>query len=149
MKLSPHFTLAELTVSQTAARSGLKNSPNVAQTQALTQLCLGILEPLRARVNRQITVSSGFRSPTINRRIGGSASSQHCKGEAADFTIPGMTVAEVVALIVAMRLPYDQIIDEFGKWVHVSHKASGIQRRQILKARIEGGKTVYLPWSKP
>lgn len=143
--MTPHFTLEELTVSQEAARSGLRNVPDALQAESLRMLCENILEPLRARVKRPIVVSSGFRSATVNRRIGGSPRSQHCRGEAADFTIPGMSTQEVVDLIRAMRLPVDQCIEEFGAWVHVSHSRTGRQRNEYLKARREAGKTVYLP----
>lgn len=141
--VSTHFTLQELTVSQEAARSGLKNVPNEAQTDALRLLCAKVLEPLRERVKRPIVVSSGFRSVSVNRRIGGSATSQHCKGEAVDFTVPGMTVKEVCELMRAMRLPFDQLIDEFGAWVHVSHSSTRAQRMVVLTARRVGGKTEY------
>lgn len=141
MNLSKNFTLGELTVSQEAARSGLKNTPNTAQTQALRLLCKNILQPLRDLTGKPLVVSSGFRSVTINRRIGGASSSQHCKGEAADFTIPGMSVDEVVGLIRTIGLPVDQCIDEFGEWVHVSF--SRRHRRQFLKACHVGGKTQY------
>lgn len=143
MTLSEHFTLTEMTVSQEAARSGLKNAPDALQIESLRHLCKNVLEPLRVRVKRPVVVSSGFRSATINRRIGGSARSQHCRGEAADFTIPGMSVGDVVALIRAMKLPFDQLIDEFGAWVHVSHSRTGKQRGQVMTARHVGGKTEY------
>lgn len=147
MKLSPHFSLAEMSVSQTAARHGLRNVPTALQIESLTQLCNNVLEPLRARVRRPIIVSSGFRSKTVNRWVGGSDKSQHCKGEAVDFTIPGMEVAEVVMLIRRMGLPVDQVIDEFsnggGGWVHVSHSRTGTQRGQYMTARRVGGKTQY------
>lgn len=148
MNLTKHFTLPEMTVSQEAARSGLKNIPDPLQTESLLMLCENVLEPLRERVMRPVIVSSGFRSPTLNRRIGGNSRSQHCRGEAADFSIPGMSVAEVVALIRRMGLPFDQLIDEFGAWVHVSHSRTGKQRGQVLKARLVGGKTVYQPLEK-
>lgn len=143
MTLSEHFTLTEMTVSQEAARSGLKNAPDALQIESLRHLCKNVLEPLRERVKRPVVVSSGFRSATVNRRIGGSARSQHCRGEAADFTIPGMSVEDVVALIRAMNLPFDQLIDEFGAWVHVSHSRTGKQRGQVMTARRVGGKTEY------
>lgn len=145
MQLTEHFTLAEMTLSQEAVRNGLKNQPSAAHVESLRLLCVNLLEPLRARVKRPIIVSSGFRSKTINARVGGSERSQHCKGEAADFTVPGLTVAEVVALMRAMKLPADQLIDEFGAWVHVSHSRTGTQRGQTLKARRRGSQTVYLP----
>lgn len=143
MTLSEHFTMAEMTVSQEAARSGLKNVPDALQIESLRNLCKNVLEPLRGRVKRPVVVSSGFRSTTVNRRIGGSNTSQHCRGEAADFTIPGMSVGDVVALIRAMNLPFDQLIDEFGAWVHVSHSRTGKQRGQVMTARRVGGKTEY------
>lgn len=141
MNLTKNFTLAEMTVSQEAARSGLKNIPNDEQIANLKVLCENVLQPLRDRVRKPIVVSSGFRSVSVNRRIGGSKSSQHTKGQAADFTIPGMMIADVVALIRKIGLPVDQCIDEFGQWVHVSYGPR--HRRQYLKARREGGKTVY------
>lgn len=143
MNLSKNFTLAELTVSQEAARSGLKNIPTTEQIAALRLLCENVLQPLRDRVKKPIVVSSGFRSVTLNRRIGGSATSQHCKGQAADFSIPGMSIADTVALIRKMGLPADQVIDEFGAWVHVSYGPR--HRKEFLKARRVGGKTVYQP----
>lgn len=141
MKLTDHFTLAEMTVSQEAARSGLKNVPSAAQVESLRLLCENVLEPLRVRLKRPVVVNSGFRSSTVNRRIGGAANSQHCKGQAADIIVPGMSVAEVVARIRKMALPFDQLLDEYGQWVHVSYGPR--HRRQTLIARHEGGKTVW------
>lgn len=141
MNLSPHFTLDEMTVSQEAVRSGLRNKPDATQIEALRALCAHVLEPLRARVKRPIVVSSGYRSKSVNARIGGSTSSQHCKGEAADIIVPGMETADVVELIRAMRLPFDQVIDEFDRWVHVSH-ASG-NRGEVLVASRRAGQTHY------
>lgn len=143
MNLSPTFTLEEMTLSQEAVRSGIKNKPDELQTEALRLLCVNVLQPLRDRVGRPIIVSSGFRSATINRRIGGSPKSQHCKGEAADFTVQGMQIADLVSLIRKMGLPVDQCIDEFGAWVHVSHSRTKPQRGQYLRARRTGGKTEY------
>jgi zinc D-Ala-D-Ala carboxypeptidase len=143
MTLSEHFTLEEMTISQEAVRSGLRNTPDALQTESLRLLCVNVLEPLRVRVKRPVVVSSGFRSSSVNRRIGGSQRSQHCRGEAADLTIPGMSVTDVVALIRKMSLPFDQLIDEFGAWVHVSHSRTGKQRHQVLAARRVGGKTEY------
>jgi uncharacterized protein YcbK (DUF882 family) len=141
MNLTKNFTLDELTVSQEAARSGIKNKPNGTQIESLRILCENVLQPLRDRVKRPVVVSSGFRSITINRRIGGAATSQHCKGQAADFTIPGMSIADIVALIKKMDLPVDQCIDEFGAWVHVSYGPR--HRKQFLKVRYIGGKPSY------
>lgn len=143
MNLSEHFTLEEFTVSQEAVRSGLKNAPDARQTEALGLLCVNLLEPLRERVKRPIVVSSGFRSTSVNRRVGGSERSQHCKGEAADIMVPGMDTADVVDLIRALRLPFDQLIDEFGRWVHVSHSLRSGQRGEVLLATRASGATHY------
>lgn len=143
MKLSPHFTLAEMTISQAASRKGLNNTPTALQVESLRLLCTNVIEPLRVAVRRPIIISSGYRSVTVNKRIGGSPKSQHCRGEAVDFTIPGMSVAEVVALIRKMELPVDQCIDEFSAWVHCSHATTGKQRGQYLTARRIDRKVVY------
>lgn len=141
MNLSQNFTLAEMTVSQEAVRAGLRNAPNAQQVDALRALCETVLQPLRDRIKRPIVVSSGFRSVSLNRRIGGSATSQHCKGEAADIVVPGMDVADVVELIRAMRLPFDQIINEFGRWTHISHTSGN--RAEVLVATRRSGQTHY------
>lgn len=143
MNLSENFTLAEMTTSQEAVRAGLKNAPNAQQVAALRALCETVLQPLRDRIGRPLVVSSGFRSVTLNRRIGGSATSQHCKGEAADIMVPGMEVGDVVELIRAMHLPFDQVIDEFSRWVHCSHSGAAGNRGEVLTARRIGGKTQY------
>lgn len=130
MNLTPHFTLKEMTVSQTAVRMGIDNTPNDRQITNLARLCENILEPLRTTVGKPINISSGFRNPTVNSLVGGSSSSQHMKGEAADFTIEGFTVQELFDLIRISTLPYDQLIQEFDAWVHVSFGPRN--RRQAL-----------------
>lgn len=143
MQLSKNFSLEELTISQEAARAPLKNKPTDDKIENLRLLCEHILQPLRDSLRRPIVVTSGFRSVTINRRIGGSQSSQHCKGQAADIIVPGMTVADVVAKIRKLGLPVDQVIAEFGSWTHCSY--SPRHRRQFLKAIRENGNVVYKP----
>jgi zinc D-Ala-D-Ala carboxypeptidase len=142
MNLSPHFTLEEMERSQAAVRHGIINKANASQTKALKDLCLNVLEPLRTLVGKPINVQSGFRNPSVNSIVGGSATSQHKKGEAADINVEGMTPAELFELIKNSTLPYDQLIDEFSSWVHVSYKA--VQRHQAMLARKDAqNKTVY------
>lgn len=145
MKLGKYFTLDEMTVSQAAARHGIRNAPGAAATNALRDLVLHILDPLREHYGRPVIVSSGFRNDRVNKLVGGSSTSQHRFGEAADITIPGVPVADVVATIKRLCLPYDQLIDEFGNtpngWTHVSYGPR--HRRQHLLARKRYGKTVY------
>ena len=120
MKLSPHFTLAEMTVSEVAARRGIPNEPTPEALEALYRTATG-LEAVRAVLGKPIIVTSGYRSPAVNRLVGGQPSSQHLRGEAADFICPAFgTPAEVVAALVKSAVQYDQCILEFGRWVHIS-----------------------------
>ena len=129
MQLSRFFTLAELTRSDTAAREGIPNEPPAEQTDALRALCSAVLDPLREAVGRPVRITSGYRGPALNARIGGSATSQHSQCQAADLQVPGLAVLEIFKTVVRMGLPYDQVIYEAQsatvKWVHVSHRASG------------------------
>lgn len=144
-RLSPHFVLGEMLVSATAARKGIRNEPGEAEIRALTELCSNVLEAVREHFGRPVVVTSGYRSPRLNVAVGGSATSQHCRGEAADFTVPGVSNLEVCRWM-ERALNYDQLIYEFGEdgWVHVSWSARQ-RRNQELTARRKGGKTVYLP----
>lgn len=122
MKLTDHFTLEELTHSQTAARLGLDNDPPPDVVDALTRTAHG-LEMVRVLLQAPILVSSGYRSPLVNRAVGGAANSQHILGEAADLTAPGFGPPEMIvrAIMISTRpIPYDQLIVEYGRWVHIS-----------------------------
>lgn len=141
MQLSKNFSLQELTVSQTASRLGLNNQPNPQQQANLKRLCEDVLQPLRDYLKRSIIVTSGFRSVAVNRAVGGSQTSAHSHGLAADIYAPGLTVMQLMHTIHGLQLPYDQLIDEFGSWVHVGLSANN--RKQVLKARYVGGRTVY------
>lgn len=142
MNLSKNFTLLELTHSQEATRAGLDNTPTTEHIKSLNLLCANILQPLRDRVARPIVISSGYRSANLNRLIGGSALSQHTFGEAADFMIPGLSVEEVIGVIRKLKLPVDQCINEYGQWIHISHKRN---RNQFLEATKKDHKVIYKP----
>lgn len=142
-KLSDHFTLEELTVSNSGARAGLSNIPSGEHLANLTQTARR-MEEVRALLGKPITVHSGYRSPAVNKLVGGSATSAHCSGHAVDFICPGFGSSKTVAEFLAERLTnYDQIIEEFGQWVHVGFGPG--KRGQKLTARHVGGKTVYTP----
>lgn len=143
MQLSKHFTLEEMILSQTAVRHNLDNNPDPAVINNLKALCENVLEPLREAAGTSIHVNSGYRSPLVNRAVGGVASSQHCYGQAADITIPGMPISKVIALVRSLKLPVDQCIDEFNSWTHLSYRSDGKNRRQFLAARHRNGRTVY------
>ncbi|RMF12255.1 MAG: DUF882 domain-containing protein [Alphaproteobacteria bacterium] len=137
MRLSPHFTLRELTRSQLAARRGIENRPAVGEIENLKRLCTEILEPVRAAFGVPFSPSSGFRSPAVNQALGGATGSQHTRGEAVDFELPGIA-NQTLARWIRDNLEFDQLILEFpdaedgsGGWVHCSLVADG-NRRQVL-----------------
>lgn len=151
MQVSPHFSLEELTRSQTALRRGIDNQPTPAQLLALNDLARDVLEPIRAQFG-PFTPNSCFRSAALNRSIGGSRRSQHMKGEAADIKLPGITNLDLASWIVA-ELSFDQLIVEFhdpdvphAGWVHVSYTREA-RRRDMLTAQRIDGKIVYAPWA--
>jgi hypothetical protein len=145
--LSKYFTLEELTSSQTAARHGLSNEPTEEVAQALKELATAILDQVQELIG-PVIITSGYRSPAVNSWIGGAATSQHIKGEAADINVRGITPAQLTAALWESGLPVDQVILEFERWVHVSYRASG-GRRQFLVATKDGRRTVYSPYTPP
>lgn len=152
MKLSANFDLSEFLRSEKAARMGIVIEPSGAVVNRLQALCVYVLEPMRAAVNRRSTkqrvvhILSGYRPPEVNELVGGSKNSQHIHGEAADCVVSGLTPAQVVECVRAAKLPVDQCILEFDQWVHVSYVADRKPRRQYLRAISKAGKTVYLPY---
>lgn len=135
MMLSDHFSLAEMTKSQTAERRNLPNNPDKDAIEAMKLLCINILEPVRNHFDKPFTPSSGFRSAELCVAMGSSVSSQHTKGEAADFEVPGVSNLDLATWIVG-NLDFDQLILEFYKggntgWVHCSFKQEG-NRRDVL-----------------
>jgi len=144
VNLSPHFTLAELT----RTSRPIANAPSGGETLALTALCVEVLEPIRALLGVPIRINSGFRSAAVNAAIGGAKGSQHMKGEAADIVPVGMAVEAAIAKIAASAIPFDQlIVYPKGGFLHVSHKVSGAQRRQLLRsAAASGSGGPYSAW---
>ena len=148
MRLSENFTLAEYTKSQTASRKGIDNTPGEEHLAAAKELFENVVQKVRDHFGPTI-ITSGYRSPALNEAIGGSATSQHSKGEAADLEVPGVATAEVAQWI-SDNLVYDQLILEFFEpgdinsgWVHVSYKADGSNRNEDLTAARVDGRTQY------
>ena len=148
MNLTKNFSLVELTKSQTAERKGINNTPSTKHQENLKRLCESILQRVRDHFNRVVSVSSGYRSAELCTAIGSKITSQHAKGEAADFEIYGLSNKELADWI-NENLYYDQLILEYWKeedpnsgWVHCSYKSEG-NRKQYLKAYKENGKTKY------
>lgn len=143
MQLSPHFSLAEMTRSNTAARLGLDNSPSKTIIEVL-KYTASQMELVRSVCGaRPVTIFSGYRAPAVNKAVGGSATSDHKNALATDFMISGLTIAQTVALIRKSDIKFDQLIDEFGSWVHIGFGTR--MRGQILSARTVAGKTIYKP----
>lgn len=129
-----YFTIPELTSSATAKAKKIDNAPSQEAIRNMEQLIEKVLDPLREAYGKPIKVNSGFRSLALNRAVGGSKTSDHVKGMAADIT--GGSKAEnkkIFELIKKLNLPFKQLIDEKNfSWVHVSHDPNNI-KRQILK----------------
>jgi len=148
MNLSDNFSLLELTKSQTAERKGIDNTPSPEHQENLKLLCTHILQPVRDHFERVVSVSSGYRSPELCTAIGSKITSQHAKGQAADFEIYGLSNREL-SIWIHENLEYDQLILEYWKkedpssgWVHCSFD-DRVNRKQYLKAYKENGRTKY------
>jgi hypothetical protein len=150
MKLTKNFSLEELTRSDTAERKGIDNSPTAEHIHNLAALCENVLQPLRDKLKHSIRVTSGYRSEKLNNAIGGSKTSEHSFGKAADIKliIDGENKSELLYLsILEMGIPFRQMIWEFGdeetpSWVHISFNKDD-NKKQTLRAYKEKGKTKY------
>ena len=148
MQLSKNFNLLELTKSQTAERKSIDNTANPEHQRNLKSLCTRILQPVRDHFNRVVSVSSGYRSEALCVAIGSKTTSQHAKGQAADFEIYGLSNQELATWI-HENLDYDQLILEYwtpespnNGWIHCSHNSEG-NRKEYLRAYKNEGKTKY------
>ena len=148
--ISKHISYKEGVYSITAIRKGIDNEPNEEQLANMKLVANNVFEPLRVFINGPIKVNSFFRSPDLNKAIGGSTKSQHCKGQAIDIddTYGKATNAEMYWWI-KENLDFDQMIWEFGNndnpdWVHVSYVSPDKNRNRCLKAYREDGKTKYM-----
>jgi zinc D-Ala-D-Ala carboxypeptidase len=149
MNLTKNFTLSEMTKSETALRHDMDNSPDQTAISNLQALAVYVLQPVRDHYGKGVKVNSGFRHPDVNAKVGGSKTSDHCKGMAADIEIPGVPNAELAEWI-RSNLPFTQVILEFytqgvpdSGWVHVSYDPANL-KKQALTAVKQDGKTVYL-----
>jgi len=147
MQLTNNFSLHEMTKSETALRMQMDNTPNEVEIDNLRVLCEKVLQPVRDHYGK---VNSGFRAADVNAAVGGSRTSDHCKGQAADIEIPGVPNAELAQWI-ANNLEYTQVILEFytqgipdSGWVHVSYDPANLKKQQLTAVK-QNGKTVYLP----
>ena len=153
MKLSEHLELAEVIRSESAKRLGISNMPPEEHINNLKKLAENVFEPIRMNFRQPIRISSGYRSQSLNKAIGGATNSQHSIGEAIDIDMEGTQLSnKEIFNFIKNKINFDQLIYEFGNsnepdWVHVSYKANGQQRKQVLKAIKEQGKTNYIPYA--
>jgi len=155
MNLSKNLTLSEVTKSNTAINFGIKNEPNAEQLENLKTIANEVFQKIRDHFDVPIKISSGFRSEALNKKVGGSKTSDHCKGCALDIDMDGSTFASYVANweifnYIRNRLEFRQLIWEFGDannpdWVHVSY-VKGDNKKEVLRAIKKGKKTVYVPY---
>ena len=138
MRLSKHFTLEEMTKSMTAARKGIDNTPGAGEIKNLENVCYEILEPVRAKFDKPITITSGYRSEALCEAIGSKKTSQHAKGQAVDFEIMGIPNIKVAYWLIN-NVDFDQCILEYYKpddgqagWIDVSYNEKGANRKQVL-----------------
>ena len=150
MQLTKNFSLQEMIKSETALRHGLDNTPGDTEIQNLRTLCEKVLQPIRDSYGRGVKVNSGFRHPEVNAAVGGSKTSDHCRGQAADIEIPGVANGDLAQWI-ADNVSYTQLILEFytpgvpdSGWVHVSYDPANLKKQQLTAMR-ENGKVVYKP----
>ena len=140
--LSAHFALDEMTVSQTAARLDLDNTPDEKQTDNLRRLC-ATLEQVRSVLGKPVTVSSGFRSPAVNQAVGGVPTSEHCDGRAADIICPAYGNPYQVATAIANAgVEFNQLMIEYGRWVHISVPPLGQGPKMMTLTYRKGKPTV-------
>lgn len=127
-----NFSISELCNSSIAKQKNIRNTPSLNELDNMLNLIVCCLQPIRDYVKKPIIISSGYRSYALNKEVGGVYNSQHTKGQAVDFTIPGMSINEIINLIRNSGIEYDQLINEYNRWVHISY-AKGHNRKQILK----------------
>ena len=150
MNLTANFSLHELSKSETALRMGFDNTPDEEATENLRLLCEKVLQPVRDHYGKGVKVNSAYRSPESNAAVGGSKTSDHCKGMAADIEIPGVANADLAQFIMD-NLNYTQLILEFytpgipdSGWVHVSYDPNNLKKQELTATKV-AGKTQYLP----
>lgn len=127
-----NFKISELIHSDFAVKNNINNMPDINSLDNLFELICYCLQPIRDKIKKPMIITSGYRDNQVNRLCGGVSNSQHTKGQAADFIINGMKPAEIVNFIKNNGFEFDQLINEYDKWVHISY-SKGKNRKQVLK----------------
>lgn len=127
-----NFKMSELIYSEKAVENNINNMPDINSMDNMLDLIFHCLQPVRDLIKKPMIITSGFRNPIVNRLANGEENSQHKTGQAADFIIKGMTPAQIVDVIRKSNIDYDQLINEYDSWVHISYN-KGKNRKQVLK----------------
>ncbi len=127
-----NFKISELIHSDIAIKNNINNMPDINSLDNMLNLIFYCLQPIRNKINKPIIISSGFRNSEVNFLVKGKTNSQHLKGQAVDFIIKGMKIEDIIAFVKKSNIEYDQLINEYDKWVHISY-VKGKNRKQILK----------------
>jgi hypothetical protein len=148
MQLSKHLSRAEFERSDAAIKHGISNSMNSGQLAKAMALAINCFEPIREHLGKPIRVNSGYRSPAVNKRIGGALTSQHSLGEAIDLDLHDRDLFEWII----DNVTFDQLIYEAGNdteaaWFHISYR-EGHNRKQVLRMIKKGGKSTYIPYKR-
>lgn len=127
-----NFKMSELIYSEKAIENNINNMPDINSMDNMLDLIFHCLQPIRNLIKKPMIITSGFRNPIVNRLVNGKENSQHKTGQAADFIIKGMTPAQIVDVIRKSNIDYDQLINEYDSWVHISYN-KGKNRKEVLK----------------
>lgn len=127
-----NFSMSELCYSDIAKKYNIKNIPSITECDNLLNLIFYVLQPLRDKLGKPIIINSGYRCKALNSKIGGVSNSQHLLGQACDLRVNGCTPSTLIEFIKASGIEYDQLINEYDKWVHISFN-KGHNRKQCFK----------------
>lgn len=127
-----NFTIMELVKSNIAKINKIDNTPDSQSLKYMLELIKYCLQPIRDKLRKPMIITSGYRCKELNKKVGGVSTSQHCKGQAVDFYVKDMTIQQVVDFIKKSGVEFDQLINEYNKWVHISF-VKGKNRKQVLK----------------
>lgn len=127
-----NFKISELIYSETAVKNNINNMPDINSLDNMLKLIVYCLQPIRDKLQKPMIITSGYRNSQVNKLVGGVSNSAHLYGQAVDFTVSGMTPAQVVDFIKKSGVEYDQLINEYDKWTHISY-VKGKNRKQVLK----------------
>ncbi len=127
-----NFKISELIKSDIAIKNNINNMPDINSLDYMLDLIVYCLQPIREKLNKPMIITSGYRCPRVNKLVGGVNNSQHTKGQAVDFMVKGMVPTKIIDFIRINNFEFDQLINEYDKWVHISY-VKGKNRHQVLR----------------